>query len=139
MKSLHVKKGDRVKVIAGKGADKGKVGEIIAVDVERERVTVEGVNIVKRHRKDSANAQGQQVKGGIISSEAPIHVSNVQLVTKVNGKEVATRAGYKREEVTKTRPDGTEYTTSRSVRYLKKEAASADDEATDSKAKEADK
>ena len=52
MKSLHVKKGDRVKVIAGK--DKGKIGEIIAVSVESNRVTVEGVNIVKRHLRDQA-------------------------------------------------------------------------------------
>ena len=149
MKSLHVKKGDRVKVIAGKEADKGKVGEILSVDVARQRGTVEGVNIVKRHRRDSANAQGQQVKGGISSSEAPIHVSNVQLVTKVDGKEVVTRAGYKREEVTKTRPDGSEYTTTRSVRYLKKdEQAGAEVEAPkkatkkksdDSQEKEADK
>ena len=143
MKSLHVKKGDRVKVITGKEADKGKIAEILSVDVERQRVVVEGVNIVKRHRKDSANGQGQQVKGGIISSEASIHVSNVQLVTKVDGKEVVTRAGYKREEVTKTRPDGSEYTTTRSVRYLKKdEAKGADaksDKLADSKAEEADK
>ncbi|MCT1460192.1 50S ribosomal protein L24 [Aestuariimicrobium sp. p3-SID1156] len=126
MKSLHVKKGDRVKVISGKRDDKGKVGEIIAVDVERQRVTVSGVNVVTRHRRDSVNGAGQQVKGGIISSEAPIHVSNVQLVTKVDGKEVVTRAGYKREEVTKTRPDGSEYTTTRSVRYLKKDEKGAD-------------
>lgn len=139
MKSLHVKKGDRVKVISGKEADKGKIAEIIAVDIERQRVVVEGVNIVKRHRKDSANPQGQQVKGGIISSEAAIHVSNVQLVTKVDGKEVVTRAGYKREEVTKTRPDGSEYTTTRSVRYLKKDEAKGAEKPAGSKAKEADK
>lgn len=124
MKSLHVKKGDRVKVIGGvKKAERGTVSEILAVDVERQRVTVEGVNLVKRHRKDSVNASGQQVKGGIITFEAPIHVSNVQLVTKVGGKDVVSRVGYKREEVTKTRPDGSEYTTTRSVRFLKKDEA----------------
>ena len=142
-KNLHVKLGDRVRVIAGKADDKGKTGEIIAVDVERERVTVEGVNIVKRHRRDQVNAAGQQVKGGITTSEAPIHVSNVQLVTKVKGKEVVTRAGYKREEVTKTRPDGSEYTSTRSVRYLKKEEGSQKKESPakkdTKKAKEADK
>ncbi len=116
--SLHVKKGDRVRVISGK--DKGLVGEVLAVDVPRERVTVSGVNIVKRHKKDSATQSGQQTKGGIISSEAPIHVSNVALVVKVDGKEVTTRVGYTREEVTKRRPDGTEYTASRSVRIARK-------------------
>ena len=122
MKSLHVTKGDRVKVIGGvKKDERGTIGEILEVDIERQRVTVSGVNIIKRHRKDSVNGAGQQVKGGIISSEGPIHVSNVQLVTKVDGKDVVTRAGYKREEVTKTRPDGSEYSSFRSVRYLKKD------------------
>ena len=79
---LHVIKGDRVKVIAGK--DKGLVGEVIAVYPERQKVTVAGVNIAKRHLKDtSAQPQGRSTtKGGIVSSEAPIHVSNVQLVVK---------------------------------------------------------
>ncbi|GAB2473255.1 50S ribosomal protein L24 [Luteococcus sediminum] len=118
MKSLHVKKGDRVKVIAGK--DKGTIGEVIAVDVERERVTVEGVNIAKRHLRDQANAAGQQTKGGIIASEAPIHVSNVQLVIGTGKDAQVTRVGYKRVEVSKRRPDGSEYTTTRSVRIARK-------------------
>ena len=93
---LHVIKGDRVKVIAGK--DKGVVGEIIAVHPESSRVTVSGVNIVKRHLRDtSAQPQGRQTKGGIVSSEAPIHVSNVQLLVKnSDGDEVVTRVGYNR-------------------------------------------
>jgi len=120
MKSLHVKKGDRVKVIAGK--DKGAVGEVIAVDPEAEKVTVSGVNIAKRHKKDQANQRtnAQVTKGGIISSEAPIHVSNVALLVKVKGKEVTTRVGYKRVEVTKRRSDGTEYQATRSVRIARK-------------------
>ncbi|WP_420174553.1 50S ribosomal protein L24 [Luteococcus sp. OSA5] len=118
MKSLHVKKGDRVKVIAGK--DKGTIGEIIAVDIANQRVTVEGVNIVKRHLRDQATATGQQTKGGIISSEAPIHVSNVQLVIGTGKDAQTTRVGYKRVEVTKRRPDGSEYTTTRSVRIARK-------------------
>ena len=118
--SLPIKKGDRVKVIAGK--DKGLVGEVIAVDPAAEKVTVTGVNIVQRHKKDSVSqAQGgRQIKGGIISSEAPIHVSNVALVVKVGGKEVTTRVGYKRVEVTKRRADGSTYTASRSVRIARK-------------------
>ncbi len=119
MKSLHVKKGDRVMVISGK--DRGAIGEIIAVDPEKSRVTVSGVNIVKRHVRDSANQpQGRQVKGGIISSEAPIHVSNVQLLVKVDGKEVPTRVGYKKVEVTKVNASGEERKVMRSVRIATK-------------------
>ena len=117
---LHVRRGDRVKVIAGK--DKGLVGEIIAVHPERQKVTVAGVNIAKRHLKDtSAQPQGRSTsKGGIVSSEAPIHVSNVQLVVKNEaGDEVVTRVGYNRVEVTKRRPDGTEYKSFRSVRIAR--------------------
>lgn len=115
-KKLHVKKGDRVKVISGK--DKGIVGEIIAVDRENERVTVQGVNIVKRHLTDR-QAGGRTVQGGIVASEAPIHVSNVQPVVKKDGEEVVTRVGHKRVKVTKTRPDGTEYEGYRSIRIAK--------------------
>jgi large subunit ribosomal protein L24 len=117
---LHVVKGDRVKVIAGK--DKGIVGEVIAVYPDRNRVTIAGVNIVKRHLKDSsAQPQGRQTtKGGIVSSEAPIHASNVQLVVKNEaGDEVVTRVGYNRVEVTKRRPDGSEYKGTRSVRIAR--------------------
>ena len=118
MASLNIKKGDRVKVISGK--DKGVVSEIIAVDPAAERVTVQGVNLVKKHRRESQTAAGRKVEGGIITVEAPIHVSNVQLVVKVDGKEVVTRVGYKRVDVTKRRPDGTEYTAQRSVRVARK-------------------
>ncbi len=117
--SLHVKKGDRVKVIAGK--DKGIVGEVIAVDPQAGRVTVEGVNIVKKHVRETQNNQTRQNnKAGIITTEAPIDASNVQLVVKVDGKDVVTRVGYERREVTKRRPDGSEYTAERSVRIARK-------------------
>jgi len=118
---LHVVKGDRVKIITGK--DKGVVGEVIAVYPERHKVTVAGVNIVKRHLRDtSAQPQGRQTtKGGIVSSEAPIHASNVQLVVKNDaGDEVVTRIGYNRVEVTKRRPSGEEYKAFRSVRIASK-------------------
>jgi len=117
---LHVVKGDRVKVIAGK--DKGLVGEVIAVFPGRQKVTVAGVNIVKRHLKDtSAQPQGRSSgKGGIVAAEAPIHASNVQLVVKNEaGAEVVTRVGYDRVEVTKRRPDGSEYKSTRSVRIAR--------------------
>lgn len=117
---MRLKKGDRVKVIAGK--DKGAVGEIIAVYPEKDRVTVQGVNIMKRHMRDYADpTTGRTVKGGIVTSEAPLHVSNVQLVTKdADGKEVLTRVGYERQEVTKTRPDGSEHTGTRAKRIARK-------------------
>ena len=71
---LHVKKGDTVVVISCK--EKGKQGEIIAVDIKKERVTVKGLNLVKRHTKPSqANPQG-----GIIEKEGTIHVSNVMVL-----------------------------------------------------------
>jgi len=117
---LHVRKGDRVKVISGK--DKGLVGEVIAVYPDRNRVTVAGVNVVKRHLRDtSAQPQARQTtKGGIVSSEAPINASNVQLVTKDDkGDEVVTRVGYRRTEVTKRRPDGSEYKSTRSMRIAR--------------------
>jgi large subunit ribosomal protein L24 len=117
--SLHVKKGDRVKVIAGK--DKGRIGEILSVDPKAGRVVVQGVNIVKKHKRETPNTQTRQNNaGGIMSVEAPINVSNVQLVVKVDGKEVVTRVGYQRDQVTKRRPDGTEYTAERSVRVARK-------------------
>jgi len=84
---MHVKKGDKVMVIAGK--DKGKQGVILAAYPKKERVLVEGVNIVKKHAKPSqANPQG-----GIISQEAPIHVSNVMPLDPKTGE--PTRVGYK--------------------------------------------
>ena len=117
---LHVRKGDRVKMIAGK--DKGLIGEVLATQPERGTVTVAGVNIVKRHLKDSsAQPQSRQTtKGGIVSSEAPVHASNVQLVVKnADGNEVVTRVGYERVEVTKRRPDGSEYKSTRSMRIAR--------------------
>jgi len=84
---LHVKKDDTVFVITGK--DKGKKGRIIASYPRQNRVLIEGINMVKKHTKPSQ--QNQQ--GGIISQEAPIHVSNVMLIDPQSGK--PTRVGYK--------------------------------------------
>ncbi|AIE58653.1 50S ribosomal protein L24 [Bacillus methanolicus] len=84
---MHVKKGDKVMVISGK--DKGKTGIILAAFPKKSRVLVEGVNIIKKHSKPSqANPQG-----GIISQEAPIHVSNVMPIDPKTGE--PTRVGYK--------------------------------------------
>ena len=84
---MHVKKGDKVMVIAGK--DKGKQGVILAAYPKKNRVLVEGVNIVKKHAKPSQDNQ----QGGIISKEAPIHVSNVMPLDPKTGE--PTRVGYK--------------------------------------------
>lgn len=92
---MHVKKGDKVMVISGK--DKGKTGVILASYPKQNRVIVEGVNIVKKHSKPSqVNPQG-----GIISQEAPIHVSNVMPVDPKSGQ--PTRVGYKEIDGKKVR------------------------------------
>ena len=86
--ALHVKKGDRVRVIAGK--DKGKTGDIIAVYPDDQKVTVQSVNLVEQHRREQQTSTGRKIEGGIVTTEAPIHVSNVQLVVKKDGKDVLT-------------------------------------------------
>ena len=113
-KSLNIKKGDTVKVIAGK--DKGVEGKVIAVLKDEDRVIVEGVNRIKRHTKVMQQGGRAGNTGGIITQEAPVHVSNVMLV---DGKET-TRVGYKRVEVEKSRADGSSYTAERSVRISRK-------------------
>lgn len=112
-KNMNIKKGDTVKVIAGK--DKGAEGKVIQVLREENRVIVEGVNRMKRHTK-AVNTGGTNSTGGIITAEAPIHVSNVMLV---EGDGV-TRVGFRRDEVTKRRPDGSTYEAERSVRISRK-------------------
>jgi large subunit ribosomal protein L24 len=86
---VKVKKGDTVVVIAGK--DKGAKGKVIQAYPERERVLVEGVNRIKKHTRITQNQRGAQ-SGGIVTQEAPIHVSNV-LVVDSDGK--PTRVGYR--------------------------------------------
>ena len=93
MSTLKIKKGDTVKVIAGK--DKDKEGKVISVDPKNGKIVVEGINIIKKHTKPSAANQN----GGIITKEAPIDASNVMYVFK--GK--ATRVGNKIEKDKKVR------------------------------------
>ncbi|EKZ0315007.1 50S ribosomal protein L24 [Listeria monocytogenes] len=83
---MHVKKGDKVKVITGK--DKGKSGKVLAAFPKKDRVLIEGINMVKKHTKPS-NVNPQ---GGILNVEAPIHVSNVMLIDPKTGE--PTRVGY---------------------------------------------
>jgi large subunit ribosomal protein L24 len=84
---MHVKKGDKVMVISGK--DKGKTGVVLSAFPKKDRVLVEGVNIVKKHSKPSQ----MNPQGGIISQEAPIHVSNVMPLDPKTGE--PTRVGIK--------------------------------------------
>ncbi len=91
---LKVKKGDKVVVITGR--DKGKSGEILKVLREENRVLVQGVNVVKRHQRQSMGTQG-----GIIEKEAPIHVSNVAHVDPKTQK--PTRVGFKMDGDKKVR------------------------------------
>lgn len=86
MAGLHVKKGDRVVVIAGK--DKGKTGEVLSASPKEQRVVVQGVNLVKKHRKPT-----QAHPGGIVEQEAAIHVSNVAHIDPKDDK--PTRVGVK--------------------------------------------
>ena len=119
MAKIKIKKGDLVEVITGRsqknGGDRGKQGKVISVDVERQRVLVEGVRQVKRHTKVGSTGRGAKT-GGIVTQEAAIHVSNVMLV---EGKGT-TRVGFKRVETKKRRSDGSEYTAQRSVRISRK-------------------
>ena len=89
---MKVKKGDTVVVIAGK--DKGARGKVIAALPRADRVIVEGVNRIKKHTRISTNARGAKT-GGIVTQEAPIHVSNVMVVDS-DGK--PTRVGYRKDE-----------------------------------------
>ncbi|CZR00074.1 50S ribosomal protein L24 [Trichococcus ilyis] len=84
---MHVKTGDKVKVITGK--DKGKEGVILKTFPKKDRVIVEGINIVKKHRKASQT----NPTGGILEEAAPIHVSNVMLIDAKTGE--PTRVGSK--------------------------------------------
>jgi large subunit ribosomal protein L24 len=115
---LTIKKGDVVRVVAGK--DKGAEGKVIGVLRDQNRVIVEGVNRVKRHTRLINQGGRAGTTGGIITQEASIHASNVMLLTEVDGKKVPSRVGAKRVDVTKTRSDGSTYPAKRSVRIASK-------------------
>ena len=100
MSKLHIKKGDTVYV--NTGVDKGKTGKVLKVLVEKQRAIVEGINMVSKSQKPSA----QNPQGGIIKMEAPIHISNLNVVDPKSGK--PTRIGRRLNEAGKL------------VRYAKK-------------------
>jgi large subunit ribosomal protein L24 len=89
-KKLHIRKGDTVLVIAGD--DKGKQGKVLEVIVDRNRAVVEGINIVTKHTKPSAG----KPEGGLKKTEAPLHISNLQLIDPASGK--PTRVGRKLDD-----------------------------------------
>jgi large subunit ribosomal protein L24 len=93
MKKFKIKSGDTVKVIAGD--HKGSEGKVLQIIKDKDRVLVEGVNLVSKHTKPSA----QSPQGGIVKKEASLHISNVMLVE--DG--AAVRVGYKVDGDTKTR------------------------------------
>jgi large subunit ribosomal protein L24 len=99
-RKLYIKKGDTVMVIAGDS--KGQQGRVLVVDIDKEKVMVEGVNVVKKHSRPT----NKTPKGGIIEKEAPIHISNLKVIDN-SGK--PTRVGRKIDEKT-----------NKTVRYSKK-------------------
>lgn len=92
---MFVKKGDKVKIITGK--DKNKEGVVLTAFPKQDRVIVEGANMIKKHQKPSAGAP----QGGIVETEASIHVSNVMVIDPSNGE--PTRVGYKEVDGKKVR------------------------------------
>jgi large subunit ribosomal protein L24 len=94
-RTLKIRSGDRVQVMSGK--DRGKTGRVLRVDPKKERVVVEGMNMVKRHTKPQqvAGAQSEAQMGGVIEREGPIHISNVMLL---DAKGQPTRVRIERED-----------------------------------------
>ncbi|MBQ1618412.1 MAG: 50S ribosomal protein L24 [Bacteroidales bacterium] len=99
MKKFKIKKGDTVYINAGN--DKGKTGKVLSIITEKDRVIVEGVNLVSKHTKPNS----KQPQGGILKQEASIHISNVNLLdpSSTAAKPVPTRVGYKMDGDKKVR------------------------------------
>ena len=104
MSKLHIKKGDTVYVNSGE--DKGKTGKVLRVIVDKQRAVVEGVNIVSKSQKPNTKPSAKNPQGGIVKMEAPVHISNLNVVDPKTGK--PTRIGRRRNEAGKL------------VRYAKK-------------------
>jgi large subunit ribosomal protein L24 len=99
--SARIKAGDEVIVVGGK--DRGKRGRVLRVEPSKDRLYVEGLNIVKRHQRPQqvAGAQRAEQVGGVITTEGPIHISNVMIVDPKDGK--PTRMGVEIQEGTRYR------------------------------------
>ena len=113
---MDIRKGDLVQVISGsteaRGGYRGKQGRVLSVDLEKNKVIVEGVNLVKKHTRVGQGERGGKT-GGIETMEAPIHVSNVALIDPKSKK--PTRIGFETKTV---KQDGVEVT--KKVRVSKK-------------------
>ncbi len=103
--AAKIRKGDKVVVLTGR--DKGRTGEVIEVRPDQDRALVRGINMVKRHQRQTA-----QQEGGIVSKEGSIHLSNLALADPKDGK--PTRVGFKFQ------PDG------KKIRYAKRSGAEID-------------
>ena len=103
--AAKIRKGDKVVMLAGR--DKGRSGEVIAVHPDDDRALVRGINMVKRHQRQTA-----QQEGGIVSKELPVHLSNLALADPKDGK--PTRVGFK------VQPDG------KKIRIAKRSGAEID-------------
>jgi len=116
MPKIRIKKGDTVQLISGRaqknGGDRNKTGKVLVVYPEIQRVLVEGINRIKKHTKEAASGRGTKT-GGIITQEAAVHLSNVQLVDPETKK--PTRVGVRIETVER---DGRTKTTR--VRFAKR-------------------
>ena len=101
MSAMRIRRDDQVLVIAGK--DKGRRGRVLRTDPVKQKVYVEGVNIVKRHIKPRTlrDTQRAQELGGIVEMEGPIHISNVMLIDPSSGE--PSRVGVTREDGKRTR------------------------------------
>jgi large subunit ribosomal protein L24 len=106
---MKIKKGDHVVVVAGR--DRGREGTVILADPERQRVLVQGVNMVRKNKKVDYQGRRGAKEGGIINTEALIHVSNVQLIDPDTKKPA--RAGYRYDEngakIRVSRPGGKDF------------------------------
>ena len=98
MTGMDVRKGDKVRVIAGK--DRSAEGRVIQAMPKADKVLVEGVNRIKKHTKITSTARGAQ-SGGIVTQEAPVHVSNVQVICPSCDK--PTRVGHREDEAGRSR------------------------------------
>ena len=98
---MKIRKGDRVKVLRGDQEDKGKVGEVIRVFPKEERIVVQGVNIVKKHQKQTQSG-GKTIPSGILEFEAPIHISNVEKVSESTEKTSREGTTTKADKAVKT-------------------------------------
>jgi len=92
--AVKIRRDDEVVVISGK--DRGKTGKVVRVDPKKERVYVQGLNIVKRHQRPVPSTDPSKSAGGVVEKEGPIHISNVMLIDPKDSK--PTRVGVSRED-----------------------------------------